>query len=247
MPLPIFTVRPPLLEIHNIYAGYAPDNFAVQGVSIDLKLGEIVSIIGRNGAGKSTILKVLFGILAPHSGRILYNDYDITHIRPLHALKVGIAFVPQYRSIFPDMTVYENLEVGLYWYGDNRRTRSRIERILNYFGTLRDRRNHRARTLTGAEQRLLEIARAILWEPRLLLIDEPSLNLPPDMRDTVFETIARLNNEIGLTVLMAEQNTHLGISICHRGYLLHLGKVIYEGTHAELVENRTIIKSMLGE
>ncbi|MCI0709553.1 MAG: ABC transporter ATP-binding protein [Chloroflexi bacterium] len=237
----------PLLEIHNIYVGYAPEDDVIRGVSLDLSPGHIASVLGHHGSGKSTILKALFGVHPIRDGRVLYNDREITHIKPQSALKVGIAYVAQDRNIFPYMTVYENLEVGLYWHHNRRAVRSHIERTLSYFPTLTVHLKSRARTLTGAEQRLLEIARALLWEPRLLLIDEPSLNLQADMRQKVFHTIQRLNQETGLSVLMTEQNTHLGISICHRGYLLHNGRIIYEGTRDELTNNRSVIRTVLGE
>lgn len=237
----------PLLEIHNIYVGYAPEDDVIRGVSLDLNPGQIASILGHHGSGKSTLLKALFGVHPIRQGRVLYNDREITQIRPQNALKVGIAYVSQTRNIFPYMTVYENLEVGLYRHHNRRTIKSHIERTLSYFPALRTHIKHRARTLTGTEQRLLELARALLREPRLLLIDEPSLNLQADMRQEVFHTIQHLNQETDLSVLMTEQNTHLGISICHRGYLLHNGRIIYEGTRDELTNNRSVIRTVLGE
>lgn len=236
----------PLLEVHNIYAGQAGDSFAIQSLSLELKMGEIVSVIGRNGAGKSTFLKVLFGLLPLNSGRILYNDRDISQMQPRHALRAGIAFVPQYRSIFPDMSVYENLEVALFWQSEKRDIKRKIEQCLSYFSSLRTSLQVPARLLGGAEQRLLEIARAILWQPRLLMIDEPSLNLAPSQRELVFDTLRKLNAEMELSILMAEQNTQLGISIAERVCLLHLGKIIYEGSRQELLNNPKLMKSILG-
>lgn len=230
----------PLLEVQDVYVGYTPETDVIQGVSLDVKPAEIVSIVGLNGAGKTTLLKALYGLVEVKRGRILYNDRDITGIKPQRALKVGITFLPQHHNLFPQMTVYENLELGMYLEKERRRIRLQMQRILDLFPLLVGKLKQKANTLTDAEQRLLEIARALMWEPRLILMDEPSVGFPPEMMQMVFDNIVRLNHEIGLTVVMNEQNVHQAVSISHRNYVLEAGKIIYEGGQADLLNNAQV-------
>lgn len=235
----------PLLEVNNINIIY--ESAVIHDFSIELHQGEIISIIGRSGAGKSTILKALFGLVPIQAGRVLFNDREITHIHPKNAYRAGIAFIPASRNLFPKMTVLENLEVGLFGHGKNIVFKERLDYILSYFPLMQTTLKRQAASLTGSEQRLLEIARALLWRPSLLLIDNPSLNLSAQMRAQVIDAIQRLNSETGLAVLMTEQRSQLGISISHRTYLLERGHIIYEGTRSELLKNRSLIKGILGE
>ncbi len=236
----------PLLEVQDIYSGYVQDFDILKGVSLHVKPGEIVCVIGPNGAGKSTVFKALYGFLEIRQGRVLFDDRDITNIRPQNALKAGITIVPQLRSIFPQMTVYENLEMGMYLENDNDRIKQRIDYILDLFPRLGERAKQNAGTMSGGEQRMLEIGRALMWEPKLVLMDEPSAGLAPLITKTIFSNIRRLNDEIGLTVLMIEQNARQGLEISDRGYVLELGQNSYEGTGRELLRNDEVRRAFLG-
>jgi ABC-type branched-subunit amino acid transport system ATPase component len=236
----------PLLEVQDIYTGYTPEIDILKGVSLHVKPGEIVCVIGPNGAGKSTVFKALYGFLDVRQGRILFDDRDITNIRPQNALKAGITIVPQLRSIFPQMTVYENLELGMYLEMDKERIKRRINYILELFPRLAERAKQKAGTMSGGEQRMLEIGRALMWEPKLVLMDEPSAGLAPLITQTIFKNIKRLNEEIGLTVLMIEQNARQGLEVSDRGYVLELGQNSYEGSGRELLRNAEVRRAFLG-
>jgi ABC-type branched-subunit amino acid transport system ATPase component len=236
----------PLLEVQDIYTGYTPETDILKGVSLHVKPGEIVCVIGPNGAGKSTIFKALYGFLDIRQGRVLFDDRDITNIRPQNALKAGITIVPQLRSVFPQMTVQENLELGMYLEMDKERIKRRIAYILDLFPRLAERAKQKAGTMSGGEQRMLEIGRALMWEPKLVLMDEPSAGLAPVITKAIFKNIKRLNNEIGLTVLMIEQNARQGLEISDRGYVLELGQNSYEGSGQELLRNAEVRRAFLG-
>lgn len=236
----------PLLEVHDIYAGYQVDIDILKGVSMYVSPGEIVCVIGPNGAGKSTVFKALYGFVGIRQGRVLFNDRDITHIRPQDAVRAGITIVPQMRSVFPQMTVFENLEMGMYLENDQQRIKERIAYIFDLFPRLKERAKQNAGTMSGGEQRMLEIGRALMWEPELVLMDEPSAGLAPVITKQIFNGIRRLNQEIGLTVLMIEQNARQGLQISHRGYVLDLGRNRYEGSGRELLENADVRRAFLG-
>ena len=236
----------PLLEVQDVYSGYQPDFDILKGVSLHVEPGEIVCVIGPNGAGKSTVFKALYGFLNVRRGRVLFDDRDITNIRPQDTLKAGITMVPQLRSLFPQMTVYENLEMGMYLEKDKERIKERINYILEIFPRLAEREKQKAGTMSGGEQRMLEIGRALMWKPKLVLMDEPSAGLAPLITRMIFENILRLNKEIDLTVLMIEQNARQGLQISDRGYVLELGKNSYEGSGRELLDNEEVRRSFLG-
>jgi len=236
----------PLLEVQDIYSGYQSDFDILKGVSLHVKPGEIVCVIGPNGAGKSTVFKALYGFLNVRRGRVLFDDRDITNIRPQDTLKAGITIVPQLRSLFPQMTVYENLEMGMYLERDKERIKQRIDHIMELFPRLAERAKQKAGTMSGGEQRMVEIGRALMWEPKLVLMDEPSAGLAPLITRMIFDNIMRLNEEIGLTVLMIEQNARQGLQISDRGYVLELGKNSYEGSGQELLDNEEVRRSFLG-
>jgi len=236
----------PLLEVQDVYSGYQPDFDILKGVSLHVEPGEIVCVIGPNGAGKSTVFKALYGFLNVSRGRVLFDDRDITNIRPQDTLKAGITMVPQLRSLFPQMTVYENLEMGMYLEKDKERIKERINYILEIFPRLAEREKQKAGTMSGGEQRMLEIGRALMWKPKLVLMDEPSAGLAPLITRMIFENILRLNKEIDLTVLMIEQNARQGLQISDRGYVLELGKNSYEGSGQELLHNEEVRRAFLG-
>lgn len=234
-----------LLQVQDVYAGYQ-DFDILKGVNLHVNPGEIVCVIGPNGAGKSTVFKAIYGLIKVRSGEVWFDGQDVTGYRPQDMLNAGITIVPQLRSVFPQMTVYENLELGMYLERDRRRIERRIAYILDLFPHLAERTRQKAGTLSGGEQRMLEIGRALMWEPELVLIDEPSAGLAPVVTKTIFRNVLRLNREIGLTVLMIEQNARQGLQISDRGYVLESGKNSYEGTGQELLDNPEVRRAFLG-
>jgi len=237
----------PLLEVQNIYAGYYTGQDILKGVTLEVHSGEIVCVIGPNGAGKSTVFKAIYGIIPVRSGRVLCDGREITNIPPEQALKTaGITIVPQLRSVFAQMTVHENLELGMYLSKDKARIEERVNYVYDLFPRLAERSKQEAGTMSGGEQRMLEIGRSLMWEPRLVLMDEPSAGLAPIITKQIFAAIQRLNKEIGLTVLMIEQNARQGLSASHRGYVIEVGRQTYEGTSKDLLENNNVRRAFLG-
>lgn len=235
----------PLLQVSNIYAGYLEADI-LKGVSLEVREGEIVCVIGPNGAGKSTVFKAIYGFIDVRRGQVMFEGNDITRDRPQDLLHSGISIVPQLRSVFPQMTVYENLEMGMYLETDRRRIKRRIQDIFDLFPRLAERSKQKAGTMSGGEQRMLEIGRALMLEPRLLLMDEPSAGLAPLITKMIFEQVFYLNRELGLTILMIEQNARQGLEFSHRGYVLELGRNSYEGTGQELIDNPEVRRAFLG-
>ncbi len=244
-PSPQVPEQAPLLEIEDVYAGYGGDDI-LQGISMEVYPGEIVCVIGPNGAGKSTVFKAVYGFVNIRKGRVRFDGQEITHARPQEVIQAGIAMVPQLPSIFPQMTVYENLEMGLFLERDKRKIVERIEYVLELFPRLEERRKVMAGALSGGERRMLEIGRALLIQPKMLLMDEPSAGLAPLVTRTIFQNIQRLNREIGLTVLMIEQNVRQGLEASHRGYVLELGRNSYQGPAQELLHNPEVRRAFLG-
>ncbi|MCZ0941399.1 MAG: ABC transporter ATP-binding protein, partial [Caldilineaceae bacterium] len=205
----------PLLTVEDVYAGYQ-DFDILKGVSLVVHPGEIVCVIGPNGAGKSTVFKAIYGFVSVRLGKVHFDGQEITNARPQDVLSAGISIVPQLRSVFPQMTVMENLEMGMYLEDDQARTRQRIQYIFELFPRLAERRSQMAGTMSGGEQRMLEIGRALMLEPKIVMMDEPSAGLSPLITRMIFDNIRRLNDEIGLTVLMIEQNARQGLEASHR-------------------------------
>lgn len=234
-----------LLEVEEVYAGYVGYDI-LKGVGLKVNAGEIVCVIGPNGAGKSTVFKAIYGFVKVRQGHVWFDGQDITHFRPQDMLHAGITIVPQLRSLFPQMTVYENLELGMYLERDKVRIKQRIDYILHLFPRLAERVKQKAGTMSGGEQRMLEIGRALMWEPKLVLMDEPSAGLAPLITKAIFRSVRRLNQEQGLTVLMIEQNARQGLQISHRGYVLELGQNSYSGTGQELLDNPEVRRAFLG-
>jgi ABC-type branched-subunit amino acid transport system ATPase component len=235
----------PLLEVEDIYAGYQGFDI-LRGVSLHVNPGEIVCVIGPNGAGKSTVFKALYGFISIRQGRVLFDGQEVTDLRPQEMLRAGVTMVPQLRSVFPQMTVLENLELGMFLERDRQRIRQRIAYIFDLFPRLGERARQKAGTMSGGEQRMLEIGRALMWDPRLIMMDEPSAGLAPIITSVIFEQIRRLNEELGLTILMIEQNARQGLEISHRGYVLELGQNSYQGTGQELIDNDEVRRAFLG-
>ena len=241
------TAGGPLLELRRVCAGYYPGHDIISDVNLEVAQGEIVCVIGPNGAGKSTVFKAIYGLARVSSGRVLCDGNEITHLAPQDMLRTaGIAMVPQLRSVFAQMTVYENLELGMFVERNKARIRERIEYVYGLFPRLAERSGQAAGTMSGGEQRMLEIGRSLMHEPRLVLMDEPSAGLAPIITHQVFESIRRLNREIGLTVLMIEQNARQGLETSHRGYVLEMGRNTYQGPARSLLADPQVRRAFLG-
>lgn len=234
-----------LLRVRNITAGYGKITI-LHGVDIDVGEGEIVCVIGPNGAGKSTAFKAVYGFVNVSAGNIYFGDSEITNNEPEQVIQHGITFVPQGRSTFPQMTVEENLELGMYLVRDKARINSAKDRIYEMFPRLVERRHQLAGTMSGGEQRMLEIGRALMSEPRMIMLDEPSAGLAPIISKQVFAMIKQLNKDFGITVFMVEQNARQGLEISHRGYVLEAGRNRFEGTGKSLTESAAVQRLYLG-
>lgn len=219
---------------------------ALYGVSLEVAAGEIVTLIGANGAGKTTTLLTIAGLLRPARGRILFDGRDITHLPPHERVALGIAQVPEGRRVFANLTVLENLELGAYLRKDKDGVRRDLDWVFNIFPRLAERKNQLAGTLSGGEQQMLAIGRALLAAPRLLLMDEPSLGLSPVLVQEIFRVI-RTIRERGVTILLVEQNAHMALRTADRGYVLETGRIVLHGRAGELLANEAVRKAYLGE
>jgi branched-chain amino acid transport system ATP-binding protein len=234
-----------MLTLDNVNVFYGGIH-ALRDVSLTVQRGEVVTLIGSNGAGKSTTLRAITGLVAPRSGRIRFEDDDITDV-PAHRLVArGISMAPEGRGIFANLTVLENLEMGAYLVKDRARVASDIERGFTLFPRLRERVKQRAGTLSGGEQQMLAIARALMSRPKLLLLDEPSLGLAPIVCQTIFATIDEIKAS-GTTVLLVEQNANAALKHSDRGYVLETGAVVLEGAAQEIADNPRVREAYLGE
>ena len=235
-----------LLELQDVVAGYLRGVNVLQGVNLHVDQGEVVCLIGPNGAGKSTVLRAISGLLKPTEGRILFNAEDISGLRPDLVLKKGVAHVMQGHSAFPEMSVHENLLMGAYTLKDKRERRRRLQRVYEMFPLLKERKRAKAGNLSGGQQKVMEIGRALMMEPLMILFDEPSLGLAPKTARMVFDTIGRIQREAGITVLMVEQNAKSGLAISDRGYVLELGHERLEGPAHELLNDPKVAQLYLG-
>ena len=232
-----------LLTAEDLVAGYGPADEILKGVSLEVERSEIVSIIGPNGAGKSTLLKVIAGLLTPHRGRVLLDARPIHGLPPREVSARGVAFVPQEQNVFPTMTVRENLEIGGYL--EPRRARGRIAAILERFPVLAEKRRHAARTLSGGQRQVLAMAMALMVEPTVLLLDEPSAGLAPLAAERLFETIANIHRE-GVAIVMVEQNALQALAVAQRGYILVDGRNSRTGPAAALAADAEVRRFFLG-
>jgi branched-chain amino acid transport system ATP-binding protein len=232
-----------LLEIRDLAAGYGKSE-VLHGVSIEIAAGEIVTMVGANGAGKSTTLRSIFGLTDIRGGAIRFKGQDIVGLRPHHIVTFGLALVPQERSVFPSLTVYENLEMGGYTMrGD--KLQEHIEKVFTRFPRLKERRQQKAGTLSGGERQMLAIGRGLMTDPALLMLDEPSLGLAPKIVEAVFEQI-QLIHESGTTIFLVEQNARRALSIADRAYVLELGQIRYHGGGQELLDDPEVQRAYLG-
>jgi branched-chain amino acid transport system ATP-binding protein len=218
----------------------------IKKVSLEVKQGELVSVIGANGAGKSTLIKAMMGLVKIKHGKLFYEGEDITDYPAWKRAELGIGYVPEGRRIFGDLSVEENLKMGAYKIKDKAQIKKNLEKAYDMFPKLSERRNQLARTMSGGEQQILAIGRALILEPRLLLIDEVSMGLMPIMVNYCFSLIKELNQQ-GITVLVVEQNANKVLKIADRGYLIETGQIMVEGTAESLRQNDVVLKAYLGE
>ena len=237
-----------MLRIRNLESGYGKLRI-IKGLSIHIKHGEIVTIIGGNGAGKSSLLKTISGIIKPFDGEIFYNDKNITGLSPEKIVALGCTLVPEGRQIFPPMTVHENLILGGYLEFKKNKKRevlNELENIYKLFPKLKERKNQLAGTLSGGEQQILAIGRVLMSKPEIIMMDEPSMGLAPLIIKDIFNIIKKLKNQ-GKTILLVEQNAKASLNIADRGYVLETGRLVLEGTSEELLDNKDIQRAYLGK
>ena len=234
-----------LLKLDNVKTYYGNIR-ALKGISMEVDEGEIVCLIGANGAGKSTALMTISGVLTPVEGDVLFQGQSIVGVRADSIVQMGICQVPEGRMIFPLLTVKENLDLGAYLRNDKEGIKEALDRVFELFPAMSERRKQYGGTLSGGEQQMLAIARALMGRPKLLLLDEPSLGLAPILVDSIFETIHQINEQ-GTTILLVEQNAQLALQYSNRGYVLETGKIALAGTSEDLLTNEQVRKAYLGE
>jgi len=233
-----------LLSIENLHVSYGAIK-ALRGVSLHVDQGEIVTLIGSNGAGKTTTLKTISGLLRASSGTVTFDQHDIGKIRPHKLVAMGLSHVPEGRGIFSNLTIKENLSLGSYTRTDSAGIAKDLQQVLELFPRLRERLSQIAGTLSGGEQQMLAIGRALLANPRLLLLDEPSLGLAPQLVRLIFDIIKQINAR-GTTVLLVEQNANMALAVAHRAYVLQSGEIVKSGPARELLADPDVKKAYLG-
>lgn len=231
-----------VLQDVNVYYGAI---HALKGISLEVNEGEIVTLIGSNGAGKSTSLKTISGLLRPKQGKLYFNGVDITTVQPQEIVAKGISQVPEGRRVFANMTVTENLDLGAYLRKDKAEIKKDMERVFELFPRLNERKNQLSGTLSGGEQQMLAMGRALMSRPKLLLLDEPSMGLAPILVKQIFSIIEEIN-KTGTTILLVEQNAHMALSIAHRAYVLETGRIVLSGPADELAASEEVRKAYLG-
>jgi len=234
-----------LLDVTDIVVSYGPIE-ALKGVSLCVDPGEIVTLLGANGAGKSTVLRAISGIVPVRSGRIALDGRDLTKMDAAHIVRAGLAHCPEGRRVFGEMTVLENLDMGAYVLDDKAAVRRNLDRVFHHFPILSERRKQRASTLSGGEQQMLALGRALMSSPRLLMLDELSLGLAPMLVEQMFEILRQINREEGVTVLLVEQNACEALRHSDRAYVLETGRIILEGPSARLAGDPRVIQAYLG-
>lgn len=232
------------MNVSNLVAGYVPEVNILTGLDLKLEAGEIVTVVGPNGAGKSTLLKVMFGILRPREGSISFNGRRIDALQPHQVVRLGMGYVPQLENVFPSLTVEENLDIPARYLQHSDRQR-RMDSMYELFPPLKPARHKPAGLLSGGQRQMLAMARALVPDPQLLLLDEPSAGLAPDYVDLVFQKIVDIRKS-GVTILVVEQNARRALALSDRGYVLELGRNRFEGNGPELLKNETVIELYLG-
>ncbi|MBF0249044.1 MAG: ABC transporter ATP-binding protein [Alphaproteobacteria bacterium] len=232
-----------LLKIEEVRGGYGKADI-LNGCSLEVAHGEIAVIIGPNGAGKSTLMKAVFGLAHIHKGGIFFNGEDITNLATQKVVAHGLAYVPQENNVFPTMTVEENLEMGAFLRDDD--FREQMERVFELFPRLKERRAQPAGTMSGGERQMLAMGRAMMMEPRMLLLDEPTAGLSPKYIDQTFELVKTVNDLLGVTILMVEQNARQALEIADKGHVLVMGRNRHDGTGRELLDDPDVARMFLG-
>jgi len=233
-----------MLKLENISAGYGSVN-VIKEISFEVPKGEIVALVGSNGAGKTTITRVISKSLKPSEGKLIFDGTDYTHLPPHEVVEMGIIQVPEGRHLFSDMTIHENLLVGSTCKHAKAVSKESLEEIYELFPRLAERKNQKAKTLSGGEQQMLAIGRALMGKPRLLILDEPSLGLSPLLVQNVFHAVQTIRNN-GMTILLIEQNVRLSLSVCNHAYVLENGRIVLQGNGNELSQNEHLRKAYLG-
>jgi branched-chain amino acid transport system ATP-binding protein len=234
-----------MLQLANVESAYGPIK-AIRGVSLKVEHGRIVTVLGSNGAGKSTILKTISGVLDPTRGSVSFRGEDITAKDPAEIVRRGLVHVPEGREVFPLLTVHDNLLMGAYTRGDKDGVARDLEQVYAYFPILRERRQQDAGLLSGGQQQMLAISRALMGAPQLMLLDEPSLGLSPKLTREIFEIVVRINRERGTTILLVEQNAHMALNAADYGYVLENGRIVMEDSCDRLREKDDIREFYLG-
>jgi branched-chain amino acid transport system ATP-binding protein len=233
-----------LLSLDNVHSYYGRIH-ALQGISLTVEEGEIVTLIGANGAGKSTTLRTISGLIHPRQGKVTFQDKDISHMDPHMIVHTGVGHVPEGRGIFPKLTVKENLEIGAFVLNDPDEVERRMDYAFELFPRLKERVSQKGGTLSGGEQQMLATARGLMLNPKILMLDEPSMGLSPVLVELIFDII-KMMNERGTTILLVEQNALMALSIAHRGYVLQTGQIVLSDTAANLRKNEMVKKAYLG-
>ena len=234
-----------MLEVENVHAYYGKIH-ALKDISLNVDKGEIVTLIGANGAGKSTTLKTISGLLRPRQGSVRLEGEDLTTLLPHHIVTKGVIQVPEGRRIFGQLTVKENLDMGAFTCRDSQLIKTNLDKVFNLFPRLKERRRQVAGTLSGGEQQMLAMGRALMATPQLLLLDEPSMGLAPVLVDSIFDTIRQLHAD-GTTILLVEQNARMALQVASRGYVIQTGEVVLSDTAENLQKNEMVRKAYMGE
>lgn len=234
-----------MLKIEDLQVYYGMIN-AIKGVSFEVKQGEIIALIGANGAGKTTILHTITGLVAPKSGRIIFEGKELTKTPPHKILSLGMAHVPEGRRIFQQLSVYDNLQLGAYILDDKKKIEQNLDYVYRHFPRLKERKNQIAGTLSGGEQQMLAMGRALMSNPKIILMDEPSMGLSPLLVNEIFHIIEEVSQD-GTTVFLVEQNAKKALSIADRAYVLETGKITIEGRASDLINDEQVKKAYLGE
>ena len=235
----------PLLQLLNVESSYGPIK-AIRGVSLDVHAGEIVTVLGSNGAGKTTILKTISGIIDPRKGNVSFKDADITAKDPAEIVRRGLSHVPEGREVFPLLSVRDNLVMGAYTRDDRDGVERDMAQVYQYFPILKERADQDAGLLSGGQQQMLALSRALMAQPDLILLDEPSLGLSPKLTKEIFEIVVRINRERGTTILLVEQNANMALNAADRGYVLENGRIVMQDTCERLREKEDIREFYLG-
>ncbi len=235
----------PILSIRNIESFYGPI-MAIRGVSLDLYPGQVVSILGANGAGKTTLMKTISGVMDPEKGTITFDGQQIQGWEPHKVVQKGIVHVPEGREVFPLLTVDENLNLGAYTLSDKGQIDHDRDLVFSYFPVLKERRNQEAGTLSGGQQQMLAIGRGLMANPRIMLLDEPSLGLSPLLVQEIFGILKRLNDEQSMTMMLVEQNANAALELAHHGYVMEIGRIVMDGAAETLLQSEDIQNFYLG-